>query len=391
MKKSIAVLIPSYTGSLTSNETISLMQAKKILGGYDLFFILPDSLKIDYACKQIIEKRYPDEYFTSRRAYSRFMLEPILYRDFTDYEFILVYQLDAFVFEDRMKYFCSLDYDYIGAPWINGNYFKKNKNEYRWYVGNGGLSLRKPSAFLRWIEQEEYVPYIDFINEDILIAAYGSPYLNIAPLSIAASFSFEMNYEQCIRLTGGKIPFGCHGWEKYDVDYWKPLIEEQGYEVVTKNKKEIEHVNLIKDLNEFCCQKYTNQEIQKMMPLSYQNGLKEIYIWGAGFWGISLMQKLLESEVLVSGFVDNDSSQFGKKILVYPIMQPECFYETKKPIIIAIGRKTSEVEKQLQKYGYKKREDYIVLKDMMKEILIKDRPNLYGTNRKESDVLTNMI
>ncbi|MCI8659506.1 MAG: hypothetical protein HFG54_04575 [Lachnospiraceae bacterium] len=369
MNKSIAVLIPSYAESLTSNEMISLIQVRKILREYDIFFILPTSLKIDYSCEDIIEKRYPNEYFSSRRAYSRFMLEPILYKDFIEYDYILVYQLDAFVFWNRLKYFYDLGYDYIGAPWIDGIYFKKNRREYKWHVGNGGLSLRRTSAFLKWIEHEEFFPYIDFINEDILIAVYGYPYLNIAPLDIAASFSFEMDYEQCIKLTEGKMPFGCHGWEKYDFDFWKPLIEKQGYKVETAEKNEIENANAVKVLNKFCCRKYTYDEIRKMIPLSYQNRMQGVYIWGVGFWGISLMQKLLDSEVFVSGFVDNDSRQFGKKILSYPIIQPEFFYNTKKPIIIAIEKKSEEVEKQLQKYGYKRKRDYIVLGDIIKEIL----------------------
>ena len=35
---------------------------------------------------------------------------------FLEYQYMLIYQLDAFVFEDKLDYFCELGYDYIGIP-----------------------------------------------------------------------------------------------------------------------------------------------------------------------------------------------------------------------------------------------------------------------------------
>jgi len=44
------------------------------------------------------------------------MMSPAFYDAFKAFDYILIYQLDAFVFRDELEYFCSLGYDYIGAP-----------------------------------------------------------------------------------------------------------------------------------------------------------------------------------------------------------------------------------------------------------------------------------
>lgn len=44
------------------------------------------------------------------------MLSAEFYDRFAAYEYVLIYQLDAFVFADRLAEFCQMGYDYIGAP-----------------------------------------------------------------------------------------------------------------------------------------------------------------------------------------------------------------------------------------------------------------------------------
>lgn len=361
----VAVVIPNYKETLNTNEEISLTQVKKILGKYDIFFILPDTLKIDYGSSEIFEKRYPDEYFLSVRMYSKFMLMPNLYQDFIDYKYILLYQLDAFVFEDQLEEFCNLGYDYIGAPWINGVFFRKNEKENMWYVGNGGLSLRKVDPFLKWTKEKKFNQYIDYINEDLLIAVYGKPSLNIAPIDIAITFSFEMEFEECMKLTKGKIPFGCHGWEKYQFYSWKALIERQGYEVEIPDKKVIENIDLTKEMNEFCNKEFADGELERQLPSLYTG---EVYIWGTGLWGISLMYKLEKSGIKIAGFIDNNRVRCGNKILSYEIIHPTELGYNKEVIIVAIKKKSIEVEEQLQKNGYKMGTDYTTIQKMIESI-----------------------
>lgn len=363
----IAVVIPSHRKSLTSNELISLKQLRKVLGNFDIYFLLPNSLEINYGCSDILERRYPDDYFSSPRAYNKFMLNPAFYQDFDTYEYILVYQLDAFVFKENLKEFCDLGYDYIGAPWVDGVFFQKNLEENMWYVGNGGLSLRKVKSFIKWTEFIRCNQYIEYINEDLLIAAYGPPMLNIAPINVAASFSFETDFDRCMELTKGHLPFGCHAWERYTFYLWKKVIEEQGYIVETPDKNVLDAVDLTKEMNIFCNRLYSKDEMERLLPISYFKNIRNVYIWGLGLWGISLMNKLEESSIAIAGFIDNDISRCGKDIHSYEIISPRRLEDIKETIIVAIKNKSGQVEQQLQAYGYKKGEDYTTVQYMIEK------------------------
>lgn len=371
MNKKAAVIIPSYKAILTTNEEISLKQARCVLKNYDIYFILPNSLEITYGCKEISEKRYKDKYFQSAYAYSKFMLEPQVYIDFKDYEYILVYQLDAFVFEDRLDEFCDLGYDYIGAPWPFGLYFKKNENQYMWHVGNGGLSLRNVNAFIQWTKKKAFEQYIDYINEDILIASYGEPILNIAPIDTALSFSFESGCGWCWEKTKGKIPFGCHAWEKYDFENWKPIIEKYGYSVDTHSKNEEDTNDFMCAKTRFLAKKYTKNEFLKFLPASYENSKEGVYIWGGGHAGIAFMHKLLENGIMIAGFIDSDKSKRNKKILSYEIYEAQKILESKdkKAIVIAVYHKSTEKEIERLLQGYEKGTDYVLLRDIIMNLM----------------------
>ena len=358
-----AVIIPTYTRSLSHNEEISLAQARKVLKNYDIYFILPESLEINYGCTEIKEKRYPDEFFSSLRKYSRFMLCPELYRDFKAYEYILVYQLDAFVFTDPIKRFGSLGYDYIGAPWIDGVFFKNEERQDLWYVGNGGLSLRNVQSFLKFIEKGRFQPYIDFVNEDVLIAAYGAPELRIAPIEAALEFSFEY-FDRCMKLTEGKFPAGCHGWRKYDAEKWKTCIEEQGYTVDDSDKRDFQEVDRTEERRLLSLMNLNEEQFRKglFLPEIASDG---VYIWGAGVWGISLLHKFHEIGIKVNGFIDSDVNKCKKRIDGYKIENPHILKDQKKNVIVANKRSCEKIVIQLQEYGYEKKRNYITLQDII--------------------------
>jgi hypothetical protein len=56
-----------------------------------------------------------------------------------------MYHLDSLVFNSNLHYWCNLNYDFIGAPWIKGPDLPWLREE---GVGNGGFSLRKVKSFL---------------------------------------------------------------------------------------------------------------------------------------------------------------------------------------------------------------------------------------------------
>ena len=198
------------------------------------------------------------------------MLSRLFYESFVAYRYILIYQLDALVFSDQLLDWCETDLDYVGAPWLTCE-------DSPWVatprVGNGGLSLRKVSGFLKvlssnryWVDPDlywasvsagtpryfRYVRYprkilkhikrfnnVDWEirqwhlrpdgtrNEDHFWSDHAiryAPDFKVAPLDIGLRFAFEVAPRRCFELNGGQLPFGCHAWPRYDRAFWEPYL-----------------------------------------------------------------------------------------------------------------------------------------------------------------------
>ena len=121
-EKQAIIVIPVYTTQLTVSEHAALRQCFDILSSYPKCFVKPESLDItslvrDYPANHIVP--FPDTYFKGIAGYNRLMMSPEFYETFAQWEYILIYQTDAWVFSDRLSEWCSKGYDYIGAPWIS--------------------------------------------------------------------------------------------------------------------------------------------------------------------------------------------------------------------------------------------------------------------------------
>lgn len=276
MQKSV-IIIPVFKEDMDKYEEISFVQAIKIFHDKDITLIAPSGLSVekylDHSQGDIKFKFFPGKHFRSVATYSKLLLEPQFYKQFVDYEYMLIYQLDAFVFSDRLDYWCEQGYDYIGAPWYWGC---KEKPDERglWQTGNGGFSLRNIFSTIKLLERdqkhffsrkeilEEYsrfhpinkalkLPYLlarlngrgntsmNYIkttkySEDRVFATLAqnacSSY-RMAPVEDAIKFSFECDPRNMYKLNNNQLPFGCHGWYRYDLDFWKPFIEAEGYEL----------------------------------------------------------------------------------------------------------------------------------------------------------------
>lgn len=273
MKKCV-IIIPIYKKILTIAEQQSLEQCIKILGNYPIRFICPNSLDIiNY--ENFIKltpcdfsfTRFDDKYFKNIKSYSKLLLNKNFYEHFTDYEFMLIYQLDAWVFEDKLDYWCSQNYDYIGAPWFEGYDMADSKSKLMSIAGNGGFSLRKISSILKVLNKDYrnprsfkyiyehsskrrkiskilnipiylfrcifqmawYFPLwgITELYEDIVFARYGQKAykdFRLAPPEVALQFSFETQPHRLFEMNNNQLPFGCHAFEKYNFDFWKQFI-----------------------------------------------------------------------------------------------------------------------------------------------------------------------
>ncbi|MCM8831905.1 MAG: hypothetical protein NC918_06920 [Candidatus Omnitrophica bacterium] len=149
-KKRVAIVVPIYKENLTAEEKISLKHLRYFLSKYDKFLVVPKRFYVSEEYVDFSIKRFPEKYFTGKENYSKLLVSSRFYKEFLDYEYILIYQLDALVFSDKLLEWCDKGYDYVGAPWYKEEVmlaigWKLQKDD----VGNGGFSLRKVSSCLK--------------------------------------------------------------------------------------------------------------------------------------------------------------------------------------------------------------------------------------------------
>ncbi len=128
----VAIVVPIYKEKLNLFERISLEQLYGVLGDYPIYYVMPQSMV--FSIKEYGDKAshilFDDRFFVDTASYSKLMLSEEFYKKFSGYKYILIHQLDALVFADRLIEFVDKGYDYIGAPLISWNW-------YEYHVGNG--------------------------------------------------------------------------------------------------------------------------------------------------------------------------------------------------------------------------------------------------------------
>lgn len=254
MKYLVAVIIPIYKEEISKNELNSLTQGIKILKSHPIIFIAPQGLNTDSyqeVCGTEIAfqiKYFDDGFFKDITGYNKLMLSEHFYKTFLMFKFILIYQLDAFVFKDELLYWCKQNYDFIGAPHsphLNlpgmAQYYNKYEKVLAFFnhlfnanlkisnVGNGGFSLRKTRSCY-WLLKllGKQVKRWGNNNEDGFFKYWGNilfPFFKLPPDEIALKFSIETEPEKSLKALNYKLPFGCHAFEKYDYQIWKPYID----------------------------------------------------------------------------------------------------------------------------------------------------------------------
>ena len=239
--KLVAVVVPIYQSEIAHTERISLQQCKKILGHYPTFFVKPKNLAVNYVqefYEQPTFQIFDDRYFSSVAAYNELLISPAFYERFKEYEYVLIYQLDAFVFKDELQNWCKKGFDYVGAPAPRSGDEKTDsiRQNFRPLLLNGGLSLRKISTTIRFLKVYHALYPRWPANEDTLFSIY---HRRVFPLGFllkrpdfraALPFAFEKKPDLCLKINQNQLPFGCHAWEKYDPDFWRPYFKELGYE-----------------------------------------------------------------------------------------------------------------------------------------------------------------
>ena len=228
------VVIPIYQ-EMNDVEKVSLRQAVRIFREEPIVLMAPESMQVDsyLAYGSFSVERFEDRYFESGPTYSALLLEARFYQRFAAYDYLLIYQLDAFVFRDELPYFCSLGYDYIGAPWRILSVCRiLAKNP----VGNGGFSLRHVHHTAALLEhyadviRRDWLPVLQTTGEDEFFAwaarQEGCPYTT-APIETACRFAMECDIQHRFRTMDKKsLPMGLHKWHQHDLAFWLPHIEK---------------------------------------------------------------------------------------------------------------------------------------------------------------------
>ena len=258
----VSIVIITEKNKLTEFEAISLRRALEVFSDYNKYLVISDKTDpadiINPGILSIIQ--LPESHFSSVNSYSALLLSNTFYQYFIDSEYILIYQLDCFVFKNKLTDF--LTFDYIGAPWFNSQnheakaiirtlLFRRPLTSFKliisWLlrkkssgVGNGGLSLRKVDKFIEitsdkkikqiiasWIKNER--PHEDIFYS--FIAPIFIKDFKIADIATATNFSFETYPRECFELNNRELPFGCHAWAKHDMVFWRDIFREFNYTI----------------------------------------------------------------------------------------------------------------------------------------------------------------
>lgn len=374
--KYVVIVIPVYK-EMDSFEIISLQQILRVLGRYDICLVAPESMDVTAYMKyhHFFIKRFDDSYFVNVDSYSELLLNMNFYRVFSDYEYMLIYQLDGFVFSDRLQEFCDLSYDYIGAPVPYIGWPKMPS-----LIGNGGVSLRRIAkciALLSHLDVDKIKNKLHWqINtaEDAIFSwCAADPQYDFTspPYKIAQMFAVDYDTHHFYRNIKKDLPFANHAWAKTDYYFWRPIIESFGYTVPQVDSRYsipmkvqwvarylMERMKRVSDGFE-----RKKEVMQHLFPLD------GYVIWGYGvvgkrcrkflsFYGIDI-ERILDQSVITEKMENGH-------ILEYPTDERIMAYKGK--IIITPLNHEDYIAKLLIEKGYKINTDFFKWSDLSYQI-----------------------
>lgn len=263
MDKTAIIVIPIYRPVPEASERASLKQCLAILGQHPICFVCAEGFDASHYL-QIIPtatlERFNPFYFESVLTYNKLLLSLHFYKRFSAYKYMLVYQTDAWVFRDELKYWCGQGYDYIGSP-VHRFTVDKFSSLVELATVNGGFSLRKTQSHIRTLSSFRFIyPFGRLLsanvnehgikglfkalnyhflgnnthhclnrydrNEDYFWAIQVPrklPWFRVAPVAVALHFGFDNFPEISFQKSGNVLPFGCHAFMK-NVSFWNKYI-----------------------------------------------------------------------------------------------------------------------------------------------------------------------
>lgn len=241
------ITVPVYRPQPSRVELLSLLRLKQ-LAMDDVVLLAPTGLDLGHylqAWPGTAVEHFHGRYFDSVASYNRLMLSVEPYERFAGtHEWMLVHQLDAFLFTNQLEFFCNMPYDYFGAPWKDGQLVSPTSSRprilkligKRIYVGNGGFSLRRISATIDLLKRREAGARDWAMNEDGFFGYWGvrDPRFRSCPVDVASKFAFEADPEYWFQVNGG-LAMGCHAFEKCNPSFYSAILEPIYSALLTTN------------------------------------------------------------------------------------------------------------------------------------------------------------
>ncbi len=262
--KLVCVVIPVYKSVPSAYEIVSLNRCINQLGKYPICLVTNIGVDISFYTQKLTGSNvhytveyFAERYFQSIDGYNKLLLSLSFYKAFVAYRYILIHQLDVYIFRDELRYWCQQGYDYVGAPWLNEDLYRWlfvkdkypfairqfhriTKGRFMKKTGNGGFSLRKTSAMISNLRYFATAAKQWPGNEDVFFSHFVSvvnPFFRVPGVDTSVRFAFDIFPSDAFQLNRRQLPFGCHGFYRSDFPHYN-----DAYSFWQKHIKELEAV-----------------------------------------------------------------------------------------------------------------------------------------------------
>jgi len=202
--------------------------------------------------REITSALFDNHHFQSVSGYNALLMSRAFFERFAGYEYILICQHDALVLSNALAPWLETGYAFVGAPHVAGFHNPERPLKFLKSL-NGGFSLRRVEDVLKVIDNVvlqrrnfvlrvmestgalaarnaifaskrlPIIPLRKSLNEDMFwseTAPSMFEWYRTPPPEEAARFAFEVCPVDLFEITGHRLPFGCHAFEKYDREFW---------------------------------------------------------------------------------------------------------------------------------------------------------------------------
>lgn len=262
--KDVVIVIPIYKRITSKYEIMSFKRIVKVFCNRDIRIVSPESNHkyITELCdgqNNIDFELFENKYFKSIKGYNRLLMSKEFYKRFEFYTFMLICQLDVYVFKDELNLWLNKRYDNIGAPIFRG--YSMPSAVFQEIGNNGGFCLRNIQKCIKVLDcikfryfsittilriKEKPILKLFRFFRDGLLFNYNvnklKPIINedifwsvIVPIEIksfkscppneAMYFAFDANPKYLYKKTNNNLPLAIHGWWRYDLEFVKKLIQ----------------------------------------------------------------------------------------------------------------------------------------------------------------------